>query len=154
MTDQEKPRSPEDQRGDEAFVLHTTGSGLPFGRNVEFFEALGLFWRNFANFRGRSSRGAYWWAILWYVIIAVVLNVMAQIAPIMRVAEMVFLVAAIIPSWSLTVRRLHDTGRTGWWWLIGFIPLIGVIVLLIFMLRAGQRFENRFGPDEEAGKYG
>ena len=55
--------------------------------------------------------------------------------------------AVLIPSIAVTVRRLHDTGRTGWWILIGLIPVIGGIVLLIFMLLDSEPGENQYGPN-------
>ncbi len=58
--------------------------------------------------------------------------------------------AVIIPSIAVGVRRMHDIDRTGWWLLIAFIPLIGVIVLLIFALLPGTAGDNKYGPDPKA----
>jgi len=52
-----------------------------------------------------------------------------------------------LPSLAMGVRRLHDTDRSGWWWLLSFIPLIGIIVLIVFWCFEGTRGPNRFGPD-------
>ena len=58
--------------------------------------------------------------------------------------------ALLIPSIAVTVRRLHDTGRTGWWWWIGLVPVIGIIVLLVFMAFEGEPGQNQYGPDPKA----
>ena len=55
--------------------------------------------------------------------------------------------AVLIPSIAVAVRRLHDTGRTGWWLLIGFIPLVGIIVLLVFLFTDSQPGPNQYGPN-------
>jgi uncharacterized membrane protein YhaH (DUF805 family) len=59
--------------------------------------------------------------------------------------------AIFLPSLAVLVRRLHDTGRSGWWWLIGFVPG-GSIVLLVFAVLDGQPFDNEYGPDPKAGE--
>ena len=60
---------------------------------------------------------------------------------------LIFSLAMIIPGLAVGVRRLHDTDRSGWWLLIGFVPLVGGIVLLVFMIMSGTRGPNRFGAD-------
>ncbi len=59
--------------------------------------------------------------------------------------------ATFLPSLAMGVRRLHDTDRSGWWWLLSFIPLIGIIVLIVFWCSEGTRGPNRFGPDPLGG---
>ena len=61
-----------------------------------------------------------------------------------------YTLAVLLPSIAVTVRRLHDTDRTGWWILLGFIPIIGGIVLLVFYVLEGTRGPNRYGPDPKA----
>jgi uncharacterized membrane protein YhaH (DUF805 family) len=58
-----------------------------------------------------------------------------------------FTLATLIPGLAVAVRRLHDTDRSGWWLLIGLVPLLGEFVLFIFMLMSGTRGPNRYGPD-------
>ena len=55
--------------------------------------------------------------------------------------------AVLLPSIAVAVRRLHDTDRSGWWFLIGFVPIVGGIILLVFYVLEGTRGPNRFGPD-------
>jgi uncharacterized membrane protein YhaH (DUF805 family) len=63
------------------------------------------------------------------------------------VLSSIYGLAVLIPGIAVTFRRLHDTDRSGWWWLIVFIPLLGVIVLLVFMVIDGTSGQNQFGPD-------
>jgi uncharacterized membrane protein YhaH (DUF805 family) len=62
----------------------------------------------------------------------------------------IYTLAILIPSIAVTVRRLHDTGRSGWWWLIGLIPLIGWIVLFVFMVLDSDPETNEYGPSPKA----
>jgi uncharacterized membrane protein YhaH (DUF805 family) len=65
----------------------------------------------------------------------------------------IYSLAVLIPSLAVTVRRLHDTGRTGWWILIGLIPVIGGIVLLIFMVLDSEPGANQYGPNPKVGLF-
>ena len=109
--------------------------------------------KKYAVFDGRARRMEYWMFILFNLIISVVLVIIdSLIGTIIRQAGFGLLqglydLAVLIPSIAVTVRRLHDTGRTGWWILIGLIPVIGGIVLLIFMLLDSEPGENQYGPN-------
>ncbi|MDE2848914.1 MAG: DUF805 domain-containing protein, partial [Gemmatimonadota bacterium] len=61
-----------------------------------------------------------------------------------------YYLAVVLPYLAVIVRRLHDTERTGWWMLIAFIPFVGVLILLVFLILQGTRGDNRFGPDPKA----
>ena len=101
--------------------------------------------RKYADFSGRASRKQYWMFILIFMIIYLVLAVVDALLG-MFVLAAIFNLALLIPSLSIAARRLHDTGRTGWWQLIIFIPLIGVIVLLVFLVQDSHG-ENDYGPN-------
>ena len=109
--------------------------------------------KKYAVFDGRARRREYWMFILINLIISVVLVIIdSLIGTVIRQAGFGLLqglydLAVLIPSIAVTVRRLHDTGRTGWWILIGLIPVIGGIVLLIFMLLDSEPGENQYGPN-------
>ncbi len=64
--------------------------------------------------------------------------------------SMLYGLVVLIPAIAVSVRRLHDTDRTGWWILIGFIPVIGAIVLLVFMLLEGDSGDNQYGPNPKS----
>ena len=112
--------------------------------------------KKYAVFSGRARRSEYWFFVLWYVIISIGCGVLDAILGT-RSAQGVGLLgtlyglALLIPSLAVTVRRLHDTGRTGWWILIGLIPVLGWIVLLVFMLLDSQPGSNEHGPSPKAG---
>ena len=114
-------------------------------RKVTFLESIKLFFTNYVDFKGRSSRGAYWWWCLWCVILTL------SIEYISYEAGIVFSLATFIPSWSLGCRRLHDIGKSGWWQLIAF-TIIGIIPLLWWSVKKGDDGENKYGADVEAGK--
>ena len=105
-----------------------------------FIEGL----KKFADFSGRATRTQYWMFVLVYMIIYVVLSVIDyQLGTVILAA--VFSLALLIPSISIATRRLHDTGRTGWWQLIALIPLLGLIVLIFFLVQDSQD-DNEYGP--------
>ena len=116
-------------------------------------------WKKYAVFGGRARRKEYWMFFLINLIISVVLiaidNLIGTFSPQASVGllESIYSLAVLIPSLAVTVRRLHDTGRTGWWILIGLIPVIGGIVLLIFMLLDSEPGSNEYGPNPKAGGY-
>lgn len=89
--------------------------------------------RNYANFQGRATRTQYWMFVLIYIIAYVILTMVDGMLGL-PILTTVFALAIIIPSIAYATRRLHDTGRTGWWQLIAFIPLIGLIVLIVFLV--------------------
>ncbi len=116
--------------------------------------------RKYADFNGRARRSEYWLFTLFLVIVSIVLYVpmlafagemqttgeMNPIAGLFMLILVVFFLGTLIPSIAVTVRRLHDTDRSGWWYLISFIPF-GGIVLLIFTVLDGTPGSNKFGRD-------
>ena len=114
--------------------------------------------KKYATFSGRSRRSEYWYFILFYLIIAIVLGIIDRAVGTMTnngtvgVLGGLFGLAMLIPSLAVGARRLHDTGRTGWWQLIGLIPLIGVIVLIVFYAQDSHPGANQYGvnPKEVA----
>ena len=124
-----------------------------------FMDALTTVYRNkYATFSGRASRSEYWWGYLGYVVIATVLQIVALVgaAALLNVNEslaglallvpMLALVGMIIPSIAVSVRRLHDTGKSGWMLLIIMIPCIGFILWIVWMVEDGQAHDNAYGP--------
>lgn len=109
--------------------------------------------KQYAVFKGRARRKEYWFFILFNLIASLLLTVVdvmtgsldAELG--MGLLSGLYALAVLIPSLAVTVRRLHDTGRTGWWLLIGLVPLIGAIVLLVFMLLDSQPADNDYGAN-------
>jgi uncharacterized membrane protein YhaH (DUF805 family) len=107
----------------------------------------------YATFKGRACRSEYWYFFLFYVLIFVGLSIVDGIFDTYNSEQSVgllsglFAIAMALPSLAVGVRRLHDTGRSGWWLLIGFVPLIGGIVLLVFAVRDSNPGQNAYGPN-------
>ena len=106
-----------------------------------FIDAL----KKYADFSGRATRKQYWMFVLFYVIIYIALTVIDVVLQTF-VLGVIFSLALFIPSLSVAARRLHDTGRTGWWQLIYLIPLIGLIIMIVFLVQDSHD-ENQYGPN-------
>jgi len=104
--------------------------------------------KKYADFSGRARRKEYWMFILFYVIFYVGLVVIDSIIGIVLLSSL-YSLALLIPSISIAARRLHDTGRSGWWQLIAFIPLIGIIILIVFLAQEGHE-ENKYGVNPKS----
>ena len=115
---------------------------------------------NYANFNGRARRKEYWMYTLIFTVLLIPLmaimfsalyhsdeNGIGPSGYLTVLLFFVFLVAHFIPSLALTVRRLHDTGKSGWWYLIAFVPYLGNFVIFIFTLIDGDEGENKYGPN-------
>jgi uncharacterized membrane protein YhaH (DUF805 family) len=112
---------------------------------MSFGDAVKTCFTKYVDFKGRAARPEYWWFFLSYVIVYIVALIVfgALKAPV--VAYIVIL-AYVLPLLSAAVRRLHDTGRSGWWYFIGLIPLVGPIILIVFLASAGNPGGNAYGP--------
>jgi uncharacterized membrane protein YhaH (DUF805 family) len=112
--------------------------------------------RQYAVFTGRARRTEYWMFTLFSVIIAIVLAVLDSLLGLSfmpggtGLLGLLYSLAVLLPSLGVSIRRLHDTGRTGWWLLIGLVPLVGAIVLIVFLATAGTVGSNSYGPDPKA----
>jgi uncharacterized membrane protein YhaH (DUF805 family) len=109
-------------------------------------------WRNYITFTGRSRRAAYWMFVLFNFIAVILANVIDNVLGLAGEAgygpfSMIYGLAVFLPGLALAIRRLHDTGRSGWWMLIGFIPIVGLIVLIIFFVQDSQPGSNQYGPN-------
>jgi len=109
--------------------------------------------RKYAVFTGRSRRSEYWYFVLFNTLIIVALTVvdvamgLYSIEGDLGLLSGVYSLAVFIPSFAVTVRRLHDTDRSGWWLLLALIPVVGVIVLIVFFAADGTPESNRFGEN-------
>lgn len=103
--------------------------------------------RKFAEFQGRSRPMEYWMFFLVNLLIAIGLRLVEGLLGSPGVVGALYSLIVLVPGIAVSVRRLHDTGRSGWWLLIGFIPLLGAIVLLFFMAQEGQPGPNQYGAD-------
>jgi uncharacterized membrane protein YhaH (DUF805 family) len=112
---------------------------------MSFTDAVRSGFENYVNFSGRSSRPAYWWWVLFAILIGIVANVL-DLAIDVTIFSIIVGLALFLPGLAVAVRRLHDTDRSGWWILIGLIPVIGFIVLLVFFIQKSDPVDNQHGP--------
>lgn len=114
---------------------------------MDFKEAYISCWKKFADFSGRSRRLEYWTFFLANFVAAIVLGIIDGMVLGYPVLGGIYALAAIIPGIAVSIRRLHDTGRSGWWFLIILVPFIGGLVLLVFMFLDSQPGTNQYGPN-------
>lgn len=104
--------------------------------------------RRYTEFDGRSDRPEFWWFALINVIVSLVLYAIGVAAFGLiggQLLGVLYGLATLLPGLGVEIRRLHDTNRSGWWILIGLIPVIGGIILIVFFASAGTHGPNRFG---------
>ncbi|MBP2050592.1 uncharacterized membrane protein YhaH (DUF805 family) [Streptomyces griseochromogenes] len=102
--------------------------------------------KKYVVFNGRARRQEYWMFFLFNVIISIVLAII-DAAMGSSVLGIIYALATLLPGLGVTVRRLHDTDRSGWWILIALIPLIGTIILIVFLATEGKAEPNQHGPN-------
>jgi uncharacterized membrane protein YhaH (DUF805 family) len=148
-------------------------SGYPYARlaylqggPVYFGEAVRQAFQNWRVYRGRASRSAFWWFDLFQVVVGIAVYLIVGLLVfgsngggsgagsgqrhVSSAGHFVFLIVLVylcsfaVPGLALLVRRLHDTGKSGWWVFIGFLPVAGPIIMLIFTVTAGTPGPNRY----------
>jgi uncharacterized membrane protein YhaH (DUF805 family) len=112
---------------------------------MSFSDAVKTCFTKYVDFTGRAGRPEYWWFFLSYVIVYIVAIIIFGAIKTPVLAYIVAL-AYILPLLSAAVRRLHDTGRSGWWYFIALIPLVGPIILIVFLASVGNPGANAYGP--------
>lgn len=110
---------------------------------------LDVFKNRYADFQGRASLREYWMFTLFNVLVIIALYIFLEISDSSFIAMLflIYALASIVPSLAVTVRRLHDIGKSGWTYLFSFIPIVGGIILLIFTCMEGQPNQNQYGPN-------
>lgn len=104
--------------------------------------------KKYAVFSGRSQRAEYWYFFLFNIIIGVALSIIsAVIGGNKNILGILYSLAVFIPGLAVSIRRLHDVGKSGWMILISLIPLIGTIWLLVLMVRDSNPGENKYGQN-------
>jgi uncharacterized membrane protein YhaH (DUF805 family) len=120
-----------------------------------FGDALRTCWKKYGDFDGRAVRSEFWWWILFVTLLQVAASIVLTVFLIVFqdagflqwLGVMIFMIVAlalILPSIAVSVRRLHDRDLSGWWYLLGFVPL-GSIVLFVWYVLPGTPGPNRFG---------
>ena len=108
-------------------------------KSIGFLDAIKLYFRNYANFEGRSRRSEYFYALLF-------VNIVTSCCAAVPALAAIWTLGTLLPGIALVVRRLHDVGRSGWWYFINLIPLVGTIILLIWIFTDSDD-DNQWGPN-------
>ena len=128
----------------------TKHEGLSMGMK----EAVELFFRNYVNFQGRSRRAEYWWPVLFTMIVFIPLYILMVsgtfLAGIATGVYFLFALAVFLPGIAVVIRRLHDLDKSGWWYLIVFIPF-AALLLLYWFCQPGTVGSNNYGADPKGG---
>ena len=113
----------------------------------------------YAKFDGRATRSEYWYFILFYFIFSIIAAILDSLVinPMLGassteagqggILQMLFALGLLIPSIALGIRRFHDIGKSGWWMLIGFIPILGLLALIYFYVQDSQSGSNLYGEN-------
>ena len=105
----------------------------------------------YVTFSGRARRKEYWMFWLFNFIVSFVIGLIEGLAGMeVQFLSTLYSLAVLLPGISVSVRRLHDIEKSGWWLWIGVVPIVGAIVLLVFACLEGTKGPNRFGPDPKA----
>lgn len=120
---------------------------------IEYYKE--AVFEKFADFEGRSRRSEFW---SFYLVHMLIIIGLAMVGPRINIGFYLFTlilysILSIIPALAVTVRRLHDTDRSGWWYLISFIPFIGGIIMIVFLVTEGTPGPNLYGEDPKDDDY-
>ena len=134
-----------------------------------FGTAIKTVFGKYVTFSGRASRPEYWWWVLFVILGGFVFNIIDAITGWrygatnwvvngqeialstsgVGVTSTIFALVVLLPTIAVTFRRLHDVGRSGWWWLLNLVCCIGAIILFVFTLQPSMRGDNQYGPEPE-----
>jgi uncharacterized membrane protein YhaH (DUF805 family) len=103
---------------------------------MTFQESIKVCFAKYADFQGRATRSEYWWFVLFILLVSAAASVFSP------KLSALFTLATLLPSIAAATRRLHDTNRSGWWQLIVLVPVVGLIVMLVFLAQEGQAAET------------
>ena len=123
------------------------GTLLP---RVSFVDAIKLGFSNYFTFSGRSRRSEYWFWSLFDILFVGASLLLDGLAGGGGGIFLISILVTLIPSLAVTARRLHDTGKSGWWQLLGLVPF-GGIVLLVFCVQDSEKVPNKHGPNPKYG---
>ena len=123
------------------------------GITRSFGGSIAMCFSKYATFQGRAPRAEYWWFILFIALGHIAILILASLfdsAAASGTLYGLFTLGTLLPTLAVTVRRLHDTDRSGWWLLMELVPLVGVILVLVWFCSRGTRGQNRFGSENGA----
>ena len=120
---------------------------------MNFVEAIQVCLSKYATFHGRARRSEYWWFALFNLIVSVVAAIIDRALGGGQIFQVLVSLALFLPSLAVAIRRLHDTNWSGWWILIGLIPLVGFIILIVWFCTDSTPGDNNYGPYPKAPSY-
>jgi uncharacterized membrane protein YhaH (DUF805 family) len=103
--------------------------------------------RNYVGFKGRAQRTEFWMFVLVNAIVVTVINLVCRHFFDTLLPGVIYSYAVLVPALAVWARRLHDTGRSGRWLFLLFVPIVGVVILVIFAAMSGTAGANQYGPD-------
>ncbi len=117
-----------------------------------FSEAVASVFKNYANFKGRARRSEYWYFVLFNMIASGLLTAIATVgeSSFFAILQSVYTLAVVIPSLAVIWRRLHDIGKSGACYFVALIPLVGAIIVLVWLCKDSQMQDNQYGPCPKA----
>lgn len=160
---QPQPRPASNQRTQYTQSFNSNRSRKPAGPKREvppqtFGEALKRCFVKYATFKGRATKREFWYFAIFEMVVSTVLLGMAYVTEDARVVAAIFLwiwllfsLATVIPSLAVGARRLHDIGYSGWLQLLAFVPMVGIVILIVFWAKDGEG-DNKYGPDPEGNR--
>ncbi len=113
--------------------------------------------KHYADFQGRASRSEYWYFVLFSFLISLAISIVTGIigsilgTSVFSFLSVIYSLAVLVPSVCLAIRRLHDSGKSGWFLLLGLIPFIGAIILIVLMVLDSEADRNQYGPNPKRG---
>lgn len=114
---------------------------------MSFVDAVKSVFSQYAGFSGRARRSEYWFFCLFNIIVSGILGVLGTAIPILSTVSLLYSLAIFLPSLAVCIRRLHDIGKSGWFYLFAFIPLVGSIILIIWFCKDSEPGANQWGPN-------
>ena len=111
--------------------------------------------QNYANFSGRAQRAEYWYFLLFVNLAFVVLTIgamatadpMGRPSPVFTILQFILILGLTIPSLGVQVRRLHDIGKSGWFWFLNLVPCVGPLIMIIWAVQDSDPGDNQYGPN-------
>lgn len=126
-------------------------AGGDYYHPTQFADVIRTVFSRYVLFRGRARRSEYWYWILFIILVSIALTVVDGVifgfdANDLAILSPLFSLGTFLPSLGVAFRRMHDLGRSAWWLLLGFIPLIGTLILIYWFVQRGDESDNQYGP--------